>query len=179
MPLRYKEKIKVKRIEITKKIDPKIEMDLKDIDKAFPIPDKKISRPLDLSSIVNSIKHNFNVYIAPYITGEYKNIKKEKKEIIHDTKKTIKLRYQLLQLSEHLKDFIFQMRMYLISKAHNKEEYEKLEKEIKQWEEIAEKVIGDFLDNITFIIQKHLVPVCEKIEKEIIKEGVRVWKRTI
>ncbi len=171
MPLRYKEKIKPKRIGIIKKIDPKIEMDLKDIDKAFPVSEKKISKPIDLSKIINSIRQGFNVYIAPYITGEYKKIKKERKEIIKDTKKTIKLRYQLIQLSEHIKDFIFELKMYLISRANSKEEYEKLEKEIKQWEEIAEKVLGDLINNITSVIQNNLVPVCEKIEKEIKKEG--------
>ena len=172
MPIKF-EKFKVRRPEITFKLFPKIEMDLKHIDKSFKVNETKISKPIDFSKIMDSIKHNFNLYIVPYITGEYKTKKTEKKQIIVDTKKTIKLRYQLLQLSDHIKDFVFQMKMYLISRANSKDEYEKLEKEIKQWEEIAERVLGDFINNLTFIIQNNLVPVCEKLEKEIIKEGIR------
>jgi hypothetical protein len=169
MPIRVKEKINVKRQNI-RKIDPKIEMDIKNIDKVFKVPEVKISRPLDLSKILSTIKSGFKNYIVPYLTGEYKNTK-PRKEVIQDTTKIIRLRQNLIQMSEHFKDFIFQMKMYLISKAVNSKEYKDLEKEIKEWEKIVGKVLDDFIENITFVIQNNLVPVCEKIQKDILREG--------
>lgn len=172
MYFKYKEKINVRKNKLTKKIDPKIEMDLRDLKKSFAIEDTVVSKPIDFSRVLTSIKQKFNLYVVPYITGEYKNKKVNSSKIISETKKVITFRYQLIQLSGHFKDFIFQMKMYLISKSNNTEEYKQLEKEIKEWEKVAERMLGDLIDNVSFIIKNYLVPVCNKLEKEVLKEGV-------
>jgi len=174
MPLRYKRKVKP-RVTVTKfktDVDHKLERDIRGIDKCFPVTEKKISKPSDLSSIISSLNKSFSKFIAPYVTGEYKSKRKGRKEILNDANKTVKFRYQLQQLSTHLNNFIFQLKMYLISRTNSKEEYEKLKKEISAWEEVVGKMLNDLISNISFIIQDKLVPVCENIEKEILKEDL-------
>lgn len=177
--MRYRRKIRLKKIKIPRKRHQKLEVELKEINKHFPINKRKISKPKDLSNVIFSLKQNFNKHIKPYITGEYKIKKKPNKEVIRDTKKTISLRRHLVQLSTHLKDFIFQLKMYLISKTPDKEEYNNLKKEIKEWEQISEKIISNFIKNLTTIIQRYLVPACEDIEKNIKQENEAIWKRNI
>ncbi len=172
MPLRYKRKVKPRVTKFKTDVDHKLERDIRGIDKCFPVPEKKIFKPSDLSSIISSLNKSFSKFIAPYLTGEYKSKRKERREILNDANKTVKFRYQLQQLSMHLNNFIFQLKMYLISRANSKEEYEELKKEISAWEEVVGKMLNDLISNISFIIQDKLVPVCENIEKEILKGDV-------
>lgn len=167
MPILKSRKIKLKRPVTFKKAKPKIALDLKNIDKTFLPINKKISTPLELSNVFNSIKRNFNLYVSPYLTGEYKKIKLQKKEIVNDTKKVIIFRFQLIKVTDVLKNYIQKFKEHLLIKFNKKDEYVSLEKEIKKWEGVLNKILKDIIENVTFIIKNNLVPICEKYGKEL------------
>lgn len=170
MPFQYKKKIRLKRPSHLEIKNPKIELDLKDIHKTLEIKETKISKPKELIQVLTDIKQKFITIVAPFISGEYK--KENKKILVYDNvNKTIKLRYQLMSLKDHLSDFVFQLRMYIIAHSDEKENIEKIEKEIKEWEKIITKTLNKLIDNIGFVIENYFVPICNKLENKKVKNS--------
>ena len=133
MPLRYREKIRLRRPSHLEIKNPKIETDLKDIHKTLDIETKPVKKPKDLTNIITEIKGKFSMIISPFVSGEYK--KNSHPRFVYDSaKKTIKLRYQLMSIKENLLDFVFQLRLYVISHSDDKDKNKRTRKEIKEWE---------------------------------------------
>jgi len=165
MPFKYRKKIRLKKPSHLERRNPKLELDLKNIHKTLDIKETKISKPKDLTEILVDIKHKFTKLVVPFISGEYK--KENKRVLVYDNvNKTIKLRYQLMSLKDHLSEFIFQLRGYVISHSDDKEKIEKIEKEIKEWEKIINKTVTELIDNVSFVIEHYFVPIFNKLEKK-------------
>lgn len=165
MPLRYKEKIRLRKQSHFNRFKPKITTDLKDINKNIGIKKREIRKPIDLEHTLTEVKQKFSSLVAPFIVGEYK--KGTKKALVYDKMdRTIKLRYQMMSLKDHISDFVFQLRMYVIAHSENKERIKELEKEIKEWGKITTRVLNDFIDKISFVIENYFVPIFNKLKKE-------------
>jgi hypothetical protein len=166
MPLKYREekKIRLRHMSHFKKPNHKIDLDLRDINKNLDIENIEINRPVDLEKVFLNIKQKFALLVSPFVSGEYKREKKDML-IFDKTDKTIKLRYQLMSLSDHIGEFIFQLRMYVITHSDDKDKIEEIEKEIKEWEKILNHVLNDLIDKVNFVIQNYFVPICERLEK--------------
>jgi len=159
-----------RKLGIIDRKGPELEKDFKYIDKNLETKPKEIRKPKDLTQKLKEIKEKFNQLISPFISGEYK--KESHLAFVYDNaNKTVKLRYQLMSLSEHLKDFVFQLRMQVISQMDDKDKIEEIEKEIKEWEKIINNVLNDFIETVNFVIQNYFVPICESLEKK--KEKVK------
>lgn len=165
MPFRYREKIRLKKPSHLKKIEPKLDLDIKNIHKNLDIKARPIKKPVDLMRTISEIKTKFITLIDPFISGEYK--KNSHPRFVYDSaKKTIKLRYQLMSVKENLLDFVFQLRLYVISHSNDKERIKELEKEIKEWEKIINKTLNEIIDNVSFVIENYFVPIVNKLDKK-------------
>lgn len=165
MPFRYREKIRLKRTSHIKRLEPKLDLDIKNIHKNLDIKAKPIKKPIDLMGAISEIKTKFINLIDPFISGEYKE-NSHPRFVYDSAKKTIKLRYQLMSLKDNLSDFVFQLRMYVISHSDDKERIKELEKEIKEWEKIINKTLNEIIDNVSFVIENYFVPIVNKLEKK-------------
>jgi len=165
MPFKYREKIRLKKPGHLKKIEPKLDLDIKNIHKTLDIKTKPIKKPVDLMDTITEIKTKFMHIIDPFVSGVYK--KNSHPRFVYDSaKKTIKLRYQLMSLKDNISDFVFQLRLYVISHSDDKENIEKIEKEIKEWEKIINKTLNEIIDNVSFVIENYFVPIVNKLEKK-------------
>lgn len=163
----HRKKIKLKRPSQIKKIEPKPKLDLevKNIHKNIKIKVRPIKKPIDLRNVITDIKIKFSKLISPFVSGEYK--KNSRPRFVYDSAtKTIKLRYQLISIKQNLSDFVFQLRLYVISKSANKDKIKKIEKEIKEWEKVINKILDEVIDNVSYVIEHYFVPIVKKLEKE-------------
>jgi hypothetical protein len=165
MSVIYRRKIRLKKPSRIKNIKPRLELDTKNIQKNINIKAKPIKKPVDLANTMTEIKHKFYRLISPIVSGEYK--KNSRPRFVYDSaKKTIKLRYQLMSIKENVLDFVFQLRLYVISQSPNKDKIKEVEKEIKEWEKIISKTLNEIIDNISFVIENYFVPIVNKLEKK-------------
>jgi hypothetical protein len=170
--------IRPKKIKVPKREKSRLFLDINNYTKKSFNHQGILETPASFMSFFNgAIQEVYSDLLRPFKQKKYDKIKETKaKEQKQEIKIKAKNNYErlcdfkkkLVYLLDKIKKLISELRQYLINqrKDLNQNEIKEIEEEIKEWEFVADNVLGTFINFITNTIEKFIAPKIKKIDGE-------------